>query len=262
MTFSSAYLLITHGSRDRRPQIALEKLTSLVRQQLETRPNNLTKDAKLSLKKDMSMSLRNPPLVSTACLELASMPLHESIRQFGQKVQQRNVKQIQILPLFLLTGVHVTEDIPREIELAQQALGEGIKLELRPHLGSYSGLTELLSRQFFQLPSQGRILLSHGSRRRDANQQIEAMATQLNAVAAYWSVSPSLTEQVVNLATAGQKTITIVPYFLFAGGITDGISQQVQNLQQAFPTTELYLGEPLGAIAELANLIVEAMKSE
>ncbi|QYO64046.1 hypothetical protein [Leptolyngbya sp. 7M] len=37
MHFSSAYLLVSHGSRDPRPEIALEHLAELVRQRLQAR---------------------------------------------------------------------------------------------------------------------------------------------------------------------------------------------------------------------------------
>ncbi|MGK7874329.1 MAG: sirohydrochlorin chelatase [Xenococcaceae cyanobacterium] len=270
MTFSSAYILVSHGSRDPRPQIAVERLAHLVRQQLEKRAalvkpmphHQLRYRSGINEKLAGStavLSRPQSPLVATASLELAPVPLHESIRQIAMEAQEAGLKRLQVLPLFLFPGVHVKEDIPAEVALAQQTLGEKVMLELRPHLGSL-GLRNLLAKQFSQIRADGRILLSHGSRLRGANQPIEAIASQLQAVAAYWSVSPSLAEQIETLAAAGKRTIAIGPYFLFAGGITEAIAQQVKQLQQAFPTLELLLGEPLGATAELANLIVEGME--
>ena len=175
--------------------------------------------------------------------------------QFAQL--QEGVKQIQILPLFLLPGVHVSEDIPAEVAMAQQQLEE-IQIELRPYLGSQPGIIDLLAEQFEQLPAQARILLSHGSRRPGSNQPVEAIAAQLDAVAAYWSISPSLDQQVENLAAAGYRDIAIVPYFLFAGGITEAIAVAVEQLENS--DTTLYLGEPLGATPQLASLIVKEIK--
>ena len=264
MTFSSAYLLVSHGSRDSRHQIALERLAYLVRQQLEIRkalPQPIYDHQRHSKLEGSTALLSKPqlPLVGTASLELAPAPLHQSIRQFALQGQGRRLGRLKILPLFLLPGVHVSEDIPNQVALAQQALGEEVILELRPHLGSDPDLSSLLAKQFSQLPAGGRILLSHGSRLKGSNQSPEAIASQLEAVAAYWSVSPSLAEQVEALAAAGKGTIAIVPYFLFAGGITEAIAQKVRQLQLAFPQVKLLLGEPLGATAELANLIVEGM---
>ncbi|MDJ0730897.1 MAG: CbiX/SirB N-terminal domain-containing protein, partial [Crocosphaera sp.] len=85
---------------------------------------------------------------------------------------------------------------------------------------------------------------------------VEAIASQLNATVAYWTIKPSLSEQVNTLVKQGNQQITIVPYFLFTGGITTIISQQVQQLQDSLPHTQLNLGQPLGATPEMAELMV------
>jgi sirohydrochlorin ferrochelatase len=162
---------------------------------------------------------------------------------------------VQILPLFLLPGVHVMEDIPAEVQLARQALGAKIQLELRPHLGSHLGLVRLLQKQLDQTEVEKTILLAHGSRRAGAGHPVEAIAQQLGAVTAYWSVAPSLDERVQELAIAGRRRLAIVPYFLFVGGITDAIAEVVEQLQSQFAAIELCLLEPLGATQELVHLI-------
>jgi len=53
----------------------------------------------------------------------------------------------QVVPLFLLLGVHVIEDIPTEVAIAQQALGQEVKIDLRPYLGTHPGLSCLLANQ-------------------------------------------------------------------------------------------------------------------
>ena len=252
---TTAYLLVIHGSRDPRPQIAVDKLVELVSQELETTSHQFGFAQAFGAQAQATAVISKPSLVGAAALELA-LPLHQSIVQFARR--QEGVRRIQILPLFLLPGVHVTEDIPAEVAMAQQQLGE-IKIGLRLYLGSQQGLIDILAEQFEQLPAQARILLSHGSRRPRSNQPIEAIAAQLNAVAAYWSTSPSLEQQVENLAAAGYRDIAVVPYFLFAGGITEAIAVAVQQLQKNSDTT-LYLGEPLGATPQLASLIVEEIK--
>lgn len=272
----SAYLLVSHGSRDCRPQIALERLAYLVQQQLnrlgcETRSRldqdtELIRAAQPSYKAEVDQIATNTATiikkpssywVETATLELAPYPLHEKIQQVAKQVQQAGGKHIKIVPLFLLPGVHVTEDIGEQMVIAQQSLGNSIQLELCPYLGSYPQLTQLLATQFSQLSAPGRILLSHGSRRPGANQLIEKIASQLEAKAAYWSVTPSLAEQIAVLADSGVKMMAIVPYFMFRGAITDAIAQQVQEFQSTYPFLQLQLGSPLEATPELANLIAE-----
>lgn len=252
---TSAYLLVIHGSQDPQPLNAARQLANMVRQQLEfgsaSYQNLVNQESPTTLKISPI-----PAIVGVASLELASLPLSESIQQFAIQSQGAGCKQVRILPLFLLDGVHVQNDIPMQVKLAQKLLGEGIKLHLCPHLGSHPEMVGLLEEQFALIPSQARVLLSHGSRRLHANQTITAIASQLNALAAYWSVVPSLEQQVTNLATQNHQTIAIVPYFLFNGGITKAIASQVKQLQTNFPQTKLILSNPIGASTQLAQLIV------
>ena len=240
MKLRSTYLLVSHGSRDPRPQLALENLAQLLSQKLAD----------------------SFPPVATATLELGPAPLHEQICSLGERTLSLGLTQLQILPVFLLPGVHVAEDIPAEVEIAQQTFGDKLKIELRPHLGSQeAGLTKLLKSQMQEvaflpnlvLPKW--ILLSHGSRRPGGNSTVEEIASKLGALTAYWSVKPSLEEQIDSLVRGGQQQIGIVPYFLFNGGITDAIAKNVAQLKQQFPATELHLANPLGASVELADLI-------
>lgn len=197
------------------------------------------------------------PLVGTACLELAPLPLYRQIQEFGKKALAAGLNRLQIVPLFLLPGVHVMEDIPDEVVNAQPFFGSNLRIEIRPHLGVHPGLGRLLATQMTVIETETWILLSHGSRRLDANQPVEALAAQLGAVSAYWSVPPSLETRVKALVDEGYRKIAILPYFLFAGGITDAIAQTVELISQQFPDVELRLTAPIGASAELANLILD-----
>jgi sirohydrochlorin cobaltochelatase len=236
----STYLLVSHGSRDPRPQVALENLAQLL-------SDNLA---------------HSFPAVATATLELGPAPLHEQICSFGERTLSLGLTHLQILPVFLLPGVHVADDIPAEVEIAQKTFGSRLNIEVRPHLGSQvAGLTNLLKTQMQELAflpnllSPKWIVLSHGSRRPGGNSTFEEIASQLGAETAYWSVKPSLEARIDSLVRGGHQQIGIVPYFLFNGGITDAIAKNVEQLQQQFPTAELHLANPLGASVELADLI-------
>lgn len=196
------------------------------------------------------------PLVGTACLELAPVPLHEQIREFGDRALKYGYNRIEIVPLFLLPGIHVMEDIPAEVAIAQKTLGR-LKLELKPHLGTHPGLVNLLAKKQATTKAKAGILLAHGSRRAGAKQPVEAIAEQLGALSAYWAVPPSLASRVQELVTAGHEQIGIIPYFLFAGGITDAIADSVEQLQGQFPAVDIRQAEPLGASQELALLILD-----
>ena len=278
-----------HGSRDPRPAIAVERLAQLVSQELQQRYHLRDEGREaaphLSYVGDPQSSshLLKPtaapapatichphlPLVGTACLELGPQPLHQQIQQFGdrllalkthlktQQILQVESPLMQLVPLFLLPGVHVMEDIPAEVELAQTALGTNLNLRVSPYLGTHPNLAQLLATPMATTAVDAWILLSHGSRRPEANDPIEAIATELNAVPAYWSVPPSLESTVADLVQMGHRRVGILPYFLFAGGITDAIAQLVTRLSWQFPDIELILAEPLGTSPALASLVLD-----
>jgi sirohydrochlorin ferrochelatase len=202
------------------------------------------------------------PLVGTATLELGYAPLHEQIRQFASIALAGGYNHLQVLPLFLLPGVHVREDIPKEVALAQESLGDAVAIAQRPHVGAHPNLARQLTSHWATPDADAKILLSHGTRRTDGNEPVEGVAEQLGAVAAYWSVQPRLEEQIQVLASAGSDKIAILPYFLFSGGITDAIAQRIAELQAEFPSVQLNLNEPIGASPELATLIVDLIEQQ
>jgi sirohydrochlorin cobaltochelatase len=246
---SSAYLLVSHGSRDPRPEVAMQQLARLV-------CNKLSNNYNLS---------SSEHLVGIAALEMSPQPLHEQIQLFaksafgdacaGLRKPSQNENFLKIIPLFLLPGVHVMTDIPAEVGLAQQAIGQDIMIELQPHLGSHPNLEKLLARQISTIKAEAWIVLAHGSRRPGSKETVEAIAASLSAVAAYWAGPGSLESRVKELVADGYKEIAILPYFLFAGGITDAIAASIEELKLQFSAVNFQLAEPLGASAELAELI-------
>lgn len=250
---TSAYLLVYHGSRDPRPQIEVEKLAHLIAQKLrycQPQPLGIRNSG-------IAIVTAIEPLVETACLELAPLPFHQQIEQFGRKVLAAGYSHLKILPLFLLPGVHVIEDIPAEVAIARQAFGCKLKIEIAPHLGSHPGITRLFAKQMANFDVDRWIFISHGSRREGGNQPVEELANELQALPAYWSVSPKLEWQLQRLLMAGYRRIGILPYFLFPGGITDAIAQSVAQFKREFPAVNYYLAAPLGASVELADLILD-----
>ena len=125
---SNAYLLVSHGSRDPRPQVAIGQLAERLRLHLET-----------------ISPIKSPILVGTAQLELAAQPLHLQIDDFARQCIEIGISQIVVLPLFLISGVHVMEDIPAEILLATEKIGDLVKLVVAPFLGSNPSFANCLS---------------------------------------------------------------------------------------------------------------------
>jgi sirohydrochlorin ferrochelatase len=247
---SPAYLLVFHGSRDPRPQIAVTRLAELVRERL---PSHRAIPVTRSPWFQGTLLEREEILLATAALELSELPLHRRIEEFARQAREKGATTLQIIPLFLLAGVHVVEDIPREVSLARSSL----PVEIKPYLGSYRGVRERVAREFDRFADAARILLSHGSRRPGGRATLETLAGSVKATAAYWSVEPSLADTIETLIASGRDSIAILPYFLFPGAITDESERQILFLSQKYKNVKFFLGQPLGATAELARTLIE-----
>lgn len=235
---NTAYLLVSHGSRDPRPDLAMQQLAKLLSEMLPQGEN----------------------LIGIATLEANIQPLHQQIQDFAGQVEAFGCKIVQIIPLFLLPGFHLMTDIPAEIALAQEVINERMRIELRPYVGSYPGLEKFVSRMMMTVKADVSIILAHGSRRPGSHRPIENIAASVGAFTAYWSVPPSLEVRVQELITAGYEQIAIFPYFLFTGGITDAIALAVETLKLEFPSVTFQLAQPLGTSREFADLIGDLIK--
>ncbi len=229
---------MAHGSRDPRPQQALNLLA-----------------------KRLGKCSDFPP-VATATLELAPFPLHQQIQDFAKLSQSWGYSQVQILPLFLSSGVHVNADLPKEIAIAQEQLGSEIQLNLLPYFGSQvNHLAPLIATKMALLEIEHWILIAHGSRHPGGNQPIEQLANQIGAIPTYWSVSLNLETQIQVLISSGVHRIGIIPYFMFSGGISDAIAKSIKQFSQEFPTVEFYIISPLEIDENLVNLIKDLFLS-
>lgn len=278
---ATAYLLVYHGSRDPRPGQAAERLAQFMREQLESagsssaqsRPRKVfsaSLNAALSPFERLPSavggsypaagrrprSIHSLPLVGTACLETGALPLHQQIVNFGQRAVAAGITDIQIVPIFLLRGVHVIRDLPMEVQTAQPSL-PGLTLTLTPHLGDHPGLRHLVQTRLQTTTAEAWLLLAHGSRRPEGNRTIQALAQALGGTVAYWAVPPHLDTQIIHLIQQGAQRLAILPYFLFTGSTTDAIIQRTEELAERFPGLGIHLLPPLGPSPDLAQLVVD-----
>ncbi len=232
----SGYLLVAHGSRDPRSQLALTQLAALFKSCLSDQPSP----------------------IGTAVLEFGETSLDQQILGFACPLKM--VDRLEILPVFLLPGVHVQEDLPAAVDLARPSLPAGLEVILHPHLGAHEGMVQLLVQRMQEYAADAWILLAHGSRRAVGNLAIADLGDQIGAHPAYWSVAPSLTEVVAELISRGHQQIGILPYFLFAGKTTDAINQNVQALTEQFPQVTLHLTHSLQPTIELATILLDLIQ--
>ena len=258
MPSASAYGLVFHGSRDPRSQQAAQTLTTYVRQRLQVRTHV---PQALGAIAGLASSLDPPPAslvsVQDTYLECHPQSLTDQLRDWLRALPAPSAPlTCRLIPVFLSAGVHVMEDIPTAIA-ALPTDYPAIHLRLTSYLGCQPGLTRVLNERMAAHPVEAWVLLAHGSRRSGANEQLEARAAQVGAVAAFWATPPSLEMRIQELAAVGLRRIGILPYFLFTGGVTDAIAQTVTQLTQSYPDLSLTLVPPLDAnLAALADIVV------
>ncbi|MBD2545913.1 sirohydrochlorin chelatase [Planktothricoides raciborskii] len=252
-----AYLLVVHGSHHPSYNAAVKELTVLVQER--------------AIGRSQTLGLGRT-LVDVAFLEAHPLPLHQQIVAFADRAVQEGMRRIQVLPLFLLPGVHVYEDIPAEVAIARNLIDPKIALELLPYIGTQqkalSGL--LLSRMAAVNDSSAAsiaILFSHGSRRHGGNQPVEAIAhylaelSGLEVVTAYSFVAPFLSDILATLKSRqtvkmGYQQMAILPYVLFPGGLTEAIADSVTQLCGTFEDIQIKVAQPIAVSRDFAELIV------
>jgi len=119
---SRALIIIAHGSRKESSNAEVAQLTQKVKAMLGT----------------------EYMIVKTAFLEFTEPSLEQSIIACVQE----GAKELVILPYFLASGNHVTRDIPEVVEKMQKEYPD-VRLELKKHIGSASGMVTLLGDMAF-----------------------------------------------------------------------------------------------------------------
>lgn len=240
---SSAYFLIAHGSRDSRSRQALEACTMFIRQAL-----------------DPSRSLEQAwPFVGAGVLEFGDQPLAAQLATFAKTVSRDGIRQVFLLPLFLMSGNHVNQDLPEAVQMAQHQSSP--ELILCPHLGSHPDMQNLVRDRMNETRCDRWILLAHGTRRPQGNQSIEILAKQLNVTPAFWATEPKLESQLETLAEGLYQRVGIVPYFLFTGSIIDVICKDIHRLKSRFNALDLQMTQPLNPSAQMAKLLLDRCSS-
>ncbi|MFM7603356.1 MAG: sirohydrochlorin chelatase [Pseudanabaena sp.] len=241
---ATALFLVTHGSSDRRSWLALQNFVAVT----QSRINKYSDDY-------------GDRYISGGCLEGQELTLSQQLEQFAAEVIPDGVSEIVILPLFLLEGVHVSEDIPKQVAIAEIKLTKKFPdkfpdklsdrssdrsiFRIKAHVGTDNQIPTLLLQHFEKysdessLEKQGRILLAHGSRRFGANQVVEDLAIQSQAIAAYWGVEPKIETQIENFLAQGFRKINVLPYFLTEGGITEAITNKLKPYRDRIQIQQL-----------------------
>jgi sirohydrochlorin ferrochelatase len=113
------------------------------------------------------------------------------------------------------------------------------------------------------------LLVDHGSRRPQANEQLEALARQLRArlpdrliVTAHLEIAqPDIAAGLEACAQAGAAEVVVHPYFLGPGRHTaEDIPRQVASARERHPEMSIRLSEPLGLHPGILDVVVDRIE--
>lgn len=243
---STAFFLVAHGSRRPHAQQALNQLAHY----FETR---------------LQAQQKQRAWVDSGCLEFQETPLSQQIITFINTLPS-SIKTVRVIPIFLLPGNHVRQDLPDVLQSVQAHFETAdtkakVQLELTPHIGSHPAIKTLLQSKMETFRPDQWILMGHGSRREEGNLSIRQLAKHLQVEPAFWAVPPSLEETIERLSKSGAKTIGVLPFFLFSGKITQMIGDQIDELTAKDSTLDIRYMTPLEPSEALADVLVDLGKS-
>jgi sirohydrochlorin ferrochelatase len=114
--------------------------------------------------------------------------------------------------------------------------------------------------------SRAIVLVDHGSRRPEANAQLEALASLVRAresgtlvLTAHLEVAPpGIADALGECAAAGATDVVVLPWFLAPGRHTsEDIPRLVAQAVRSHPGLRVRIGAPLGLDARLVELALE-----
>jgi sirohydrochlorin ferrochelatase len=114
------------------------------------------------------------------------------------------------------------------------------------------------------------VVVDHGSRRPEANAQLEALAAELRArepdtlirTAHLEVVAPDLVAALSECVAAGAKEVVLLPWFLAPGRHTaDDIPRAVARARERHPDLCVHLADPIGLDPRLVELALERIAS-
>lgn len=117
------------------------------------------------------------------------------------------------------------------------------------------------------------LLVAHGSRREQSNNEVTALASKLkNSCSDHYSIvrsaflelaDPLIPEGIKQCIEDGATVVVVLPYFLNSGRhVTKDIPSIVSKSQQAYPNITMTIASHLGQSDQMVNLLTESAKRE
>ena len=116
------------------------------------------------------------------------------------------------------------------------------------------------------MPRTALLLIAHGSRRAEANADLEHLADEVRRRGLYFFVQPAylelaepgITAGAERCVNAGAEVVVLVPYFLSPGvHVTEDLTAVRADLAGRFPNVSVRLAPPIGRHSLLADIVIQ-----
>ena len=201
------------------------------------------------------------PIQEICFLELAAPSIVEGVK----RCVTQGATHIAVVPILLLTANHAKEDIPEELEKAQQ-LFPTVRFTIGAPFGIHEKLIDSLTDRLapHAVEQHARIyLIGRGSSDPTPKQDLARIASLLSErihrpvdVCFLYGVGPTFEETLQHIQQQNDATpIYIIPYLLFSGLLQHHIEKTIHALQ--FETANVTLCAPLGYDENVQHVLAQ-----
>ncbi|WP_447974038.1 sirohydrochlorin chelatase [Nitrospira sp. Kam-Ns4a] len=208
-----------------------------------------------------------PMVVQPAFLEF----VEPSILDATAELVEQGVREVLVLPLFLVPASHLKTDVPAAIRYLREQYPH-VTFRYGRHLGITPLLTAILDERLREvedgrpLPDRARtavLLVGRGSSDPDANSDVAKVARlfwegrRLATVEIAFAglTAPTLEEGLTRCLRLGCEALIVLPYFLFTGILVKRITQQTAEFAARAGAVDIRCGRHLGVHPNLVEAL-------
>ncbi|WP_209794395.1 sirohydrochlorin chelatase [Cytobacillus luteolus] len=200
------------------------------------------------------------PIQAYGFLELEKPTIKEAVEECILK----GATNIKVIPVLLLSGIHVTVDIPNEIKALEQEYPYLSFLYGRP-LGADDLMVDILLRRINEKSSsesRGILLVGHGSREPEAGVEFEEIRRKVESESkspiftSYLKAQePAFSVELERRVKGDYQQLVVLPFLLFKGGFISKMNDEISSVNHS--ETEIILCEPLGFDYRLKSIVLK-----
>lgn len=111
------------------------------------------------------------------------------------------------------------------------------------------------------------LLVAHGSRREESNDEIETLAKKLSYLGSEYQgvgfaflelAEPQITDALESMITNGAESIVVLPYFLAEGKhVVKDVPAEIAKVKEAYPDVEIKVAPHFGAADDIPRFLLK-----